>query len=277
MISIIIQACQLHYGMSVEHIELVYNKWKSYVFKIISNSNSYIVKISIDKKIIYASIVQNDLSAFIVNTPRVISSNTDSPYVKYNEYWLFLQEYIEGHLLEELSINEIEAKVNDLAFSLFVVHRYLNMATNFALKNLNAINKGCILLRNKECVYIHGDLHLGNIILNNNNFYIIDYDDVVISTYEYEFAMFIIDILVLYDNNMLQVVKFINNFLNCYESLSHIVIDRLYVIDLIEKLELFYHDKYLKFSGQNNSWIDKFLSIYPINSKNILLKHGFIS
>ena len=55
-------------------------------------------------------------------------------------------------------------------------------------KKINELNKYIdVYLQNKIC---HGDLHLGNIFLNRNKFYFLDWDYYVLSSSGYDLAMF---------------------------------------------------------------------------------------
>ena len=60
-------------------------------------------------------------------------------------------------------------------------HQKINIKINELKNYLNAYRQ------NKIC---HGDLHLGNIIINKNKFFFLDWDYFVLSSYGYDLAMF---------------------------------------------------------------------------------------
>ena len=126
--------------------------------KVISNSIIEIEKIESDQKLTIKKLFNSEklLKNFLKQTNKI--------------------GFINRKISSKKIIHEIENYTKDNP-----QHQKINIKINELKNYLNAYRQ------NKIC---HGDLHLGNIIINKNNFFFLDWDYYVLSSSGYDLAMF---------------------------------------------------------------------------------------
>ena len=126
--------------------------------KVISNSIIEIEEIESDQKLTIKKLFNSEklLKNFLKQTNKI--------------------GFINRKISSKKIIHEIENYTKDNP-----QHQKINIKINELKNYLNAYRQ------NKIC---HGDLHLGNIIINKNNFFFLDWDYFVLSSYGYDLAMF---------------------------------------------------------------------------------------
>jgi len=181
-----------------------------------------------------------------------------------NKYNIF--NYIKhssGKIKKEYIINliNIDRKTKEKANILIKCNKYYDYLTNLSTYNKNTIEDELFVINEylklkdkkifNEQYLNHGDLSLTNIIFNNNYPYVIDFDETIITTKLYDFAVILVKL------------KIINNRLNNKEILSMIkemMPDSNYSIDDYINVIKFYLCKILleKFYLFENNKIDLF-------------------
>ena len=126
--------------------------------KVISNSIIEIEEIESDQKLTIKKLFNSEklLKNFLKQTNKI--------------------GFINQKISSKKIIHEIENYTKDNP-----QHQKINIKINELKNYLNAYRQ------NKIC---HGDLHLGNIIINKNKFFFLDWDYFVLSSYGYDLAMF---------------------------------------------------------------------------------------
>ena len=126
--------------------------------KVISNSIIEIEEIESDQKLTIKKLFNSEklLKNFLKQTNKI--------------------GFINRKISSKKIIHEIENYTKDNP-----QHQKINIKINELKNYLNAYRQ------NKIC---HGDLHLGNIIINKNKFFFLDWDYFVLSSYGYDLAMF---------------------------------------------------------------------------------------
>ena len=126
--------------------------------KVISNSIIEIEEIESDQKLTIKKLFNSEklLKNFLKQTNKI--------------------GFINQKISSKKIIHEIENYTKDNP-----KHQKINIKINELKNYLNAYRQ------NKIC---HGDLHLGNIIINKNKFFFLDWDYFVLSSYGYDLAMF---------------------------------------------------------------------------------------
>ena len=126
--------------------------------KVISNSIIEIEEIESDQKLTIKKLFNSEklLKNFLKQTNKI--------------------GFINRKISSKKIIHEIENYTKDNP-----QHQKINIRINELKNYLNAYRQ------NKIC---HGDLHLGNIIINKNKFFFLDWDYFVLSSYGYDLAMF---------------------------------------------------------------------------------------
>ena len=136
----------------------IYKLKLSVYHKVISNSIIEIEEIESDQKLTIKKLFNSEklLKNFLKQTNKI--------------------GFINRKISSKKIIHEIENCTKDNP-----QHQKINIKINELKNYLN------IYRQNKIC---HGDLHLGNIIINKNKFFFLDWDYFVLSSYGYDLAMF---------------------------------------------------------------------------------------
>ena len=136
----------------------IYKLKLSIYHKVISNSIIEIEEIESDQKLTIKKLFNSEklLKNFLKQTNKI--------------------GFINQKISSKKIIHEIENYTKDNP-----QHQKINIKINELKNYLNAYRQ------NKIC---HGDLHLGNIIINKNKFFFLDWDYFVLSSYGYDLAMF---------------------------------------------------------------------------------------
>ena len=135
----------------------------------------YKLKLSVNHKVISNSIIE--IEEIVSDQKLTIKKLFNSEKLLKN----FLKQtnkigFINRKISSKKIIHEIENYTRDNP-----QHQKINIKIKELNNYLNAYRQ------NKIC---HGDLHLGNIIINKNKFFFLDWDYFVLSSYGYDLAMF---------------------------------------------------------------------------------------
>lgn len=240
------------FGIKVDNVEIIKEKGLNYIYKIECNNKKYILK-HYHKKIDFYN--ANQLNQFLreknINTIETVTSyeDKDSIYILFN--------FFDGEHVDKYNPNKIEKLTNLLeilyksnikgnGINIFdkceMYFSFLNSLDNYDKKEIiDLLYKiyNSLEINQDDLQLVHGDISCTNLIWNDN-LNLIDFDETIMSTKEYEIVSAIIK------NSFYNNIFDFNQAMNIFSNLSKkITIDyekfknswNLYIIKvIIEKL-----------------------------------------